>query len=200
MIEVNSLLEILPLVSAGASIVIAAVAIGFSIIYYAMVIKAFRKAEEAASRSEKSVNQIYVMLTKLSHRTQDEASYLDERVSQLAALSERSEQLAGRFESYVSLLSALSERSEQVAGVLQNNVGQLSNLSNKAERVAGIFENNVDHLAHLSGKTEAAAGRFETNVGHLADLKKQISEQLERPLSPHLASSSADHLVTISKR
>ena len=54
-----SLSEIFTLIAAGASVAIAAVAIGLSVVYFFLANRLFRKTEETVDEIEKSVNQMY---------------------------------------------------------------------------------------------------------------------------------------------
>ena len=69
-----SMSESVTLFAAGASIAIAAVAIGLSVVYYLLASRLFQKTEEAVGEIEKSVYQMYGALTKLSKRSESSAS------------------------------------------------------------------------------------------------------------------------------
>ena len=78
-----SLVELLTLIAAGASIAIAAVAIGLSVVYFLLANRLFRKTEETVGEIENSVNQMYGALTKLSKRSESSAAEIEGRVLQL---------------------------------------------------------------------------------------------------------------------
>ncbi len=78
-----SLAELLTLIAAGASVAIAAVAIGLSVVYFLLANRLFRKTEETVGEIENSVNQMYGALTKLSKRSESSAAEIEGRVLQL---------------------------------------------------------------------------------------------------------------------
>ena len=81
--EALSLSEIFTLVAAGASIAVAAVAIGLSLIYFLLANRLFRRTEVTVNEIENSVNQMYGALTKLSKRSESSASEIEGRVLEL---------------------------------------------------------------------------------------------------------------------
>ncbi len=84
-----SLSEIFTLIAAGASVAIAAVAIGLSVVYFFLANRLFRKTEETVDEIEKSVNQMYGALTKLSKRSEFAAAEIEGRVLQLQEVAEQ---------------------------------------------------------------------------------------------------------------
>lgn len=78
-----TLSEIFTLIAAGASVAIAAVAIGLSVVYFLLANRLFRKTEETVGEIENSVNQMYGALTKLSKRSESSAAEIEGRVLQL---------------------------------------------------------------------------------------------------------------------
>lgn len=78
-----TLAEIFTLIAAGASVAIAAVAIGLSVVYFLLANRLFRKTEETVGEIENSVNQMYGALTKLSKRSESSAAEIEGRVLQL---------------------------------------------------------------------------------------------------------------------
>ena len=81
--EALSLAELFTLIAAGASVAIAAVAIGLSVVYFLLANRLFRKTEETVGEIENSVNQMYGALTKLSKRSESSAAEIEGRVLQL---------------------------------------------------------------------------------------------------------------------
>ena len=84
-----SLSEIFTLVAAGASVAIAAVAIGLSVVYFLLANRMFRKTEKTVEEIEKSVNQMYGALTKLSKRSESSASEMEGRVLELQEVAKQ---------------------------------------------------------------------------------------------------------------
>ena len=78
-----TLSEIFTLIAAGASVAIAAVAIGLSVVYFLLANRLFRKTEETVGEIENSVTQMYGALTKLSKRSESSAAEIEGRVLQL---------------------------------------------------------------------------------------------------------------------
>ena len=72
-----TLSEIFTLIAAGASVAIAAVAIGLSVVYFPLANRLFRKTEETVGEIENSVNQMYGALTKLSKRSESSAAEIE---------------------------------------------------------------------------------------------------------------------------
>ena len=87
--EALSLSELFTLIAAGASVAIAAVAIGLSLVYFILANRLFRKTEETVDEIEKSVNQMYGALTKLSKRSEFAATEIEDRVTQLKEIAEQ---------------------------------------------------------------------------------------------------------------
>ena len=81
--EALSMSELFTLVAAGASVAIAAVAIGLSLVYFLLANRLFRKTEDTIGEIENSVNQMYGALTKLSKRSEVAASDIEDRVNEL---------------------------------------------------------------------------------------------------------------------
>ena len=84
-----TLSEIFTLIAAGASVAIAAVAIGLSVVYFLLANRLFRKTEETVGEIENSVNQMYGALTKLSKRSESSAAEIEGRVLQLQEVAVR---------------------------------------------------------------------------------------------------------------
>ncbi len=78
-----TLAEIFTLIAAGASVAIAAVAIGLSVVYFLLANRLFRKTKETVGEIENSFNQMYGALTKLSKRSESSAAEIEGRVLQL---------------------------------------------------------------------------------------------------------------------
>ena len=78
-----SLSEVFTLIAAGASVIIATVAIGLSVVYFLLANRLFRKTEVTVGEIENSVNQMYGALTKLSKRSESAAAEIEGRVLQL---------------------------------------------------------------------------------------------------------------------
>ncbi len=87
--ESLSLAELFTLIAAGASVAIAAVAIGLSVVYFLLANRLFRKTEETVGEIENSVNQMYGALTKLSKRSESSAAEIEGRVLQLQEVAAR---------------------------------------------------------------------------------------------------------------
>ena len=87
--EALSTSDLFILIAAGASVAIAAVAVGLSVVYYHLAGRLFRKTEEAVDEIENSVNQMYGALTKLSKRSESCAAEIEERVLQLQEVAEQ---------------------------------------------------------------------------------------------------------------
>ena len=87
--EALSLAELFTLIAAGASVAIAAVAIGLSVVYFLLANRLFRKTEETVGEIENSVNQMYGALTKLSKRSESSAAEIEGRVLQLQEVAAR---------------------------------------------------------------------------------------------------------------
>ncbi len=81
--EALSLSELFTLIAAGASVAIAAIAIGLSVVYFLLANRLFRKTEETVGEIENSVNQMYGALTKLSKKSESSAAEIEGRVLQL---------------------------------------------------------------------------------------------------------------------
>ena len=87
--EALSLAELFTLIAAGASVAIAAVAIGLSVVYFLLANRLFRKTEETVGEIENSVNQMYGALTKLSKRSESSAAEIEGRVLQLQEVAKQ---------------------------------------------------------------------------------------------------------------
>ena len=87
--EALSLSELFTLVAAGASVAIAAVAIGLSLVYFLLANRLFRKTENTVGEIENSVNQMYGALTKLSKRSEVAATEIEGRVIQLKEIADQ---------------------------------------------------------------------------------------------------------------
>ncbi len=105
--EALSTSDLFILIAAGASVAIAAVAVGLSVVYYHLASRLFRKTEEAVDEIENSVNQMYGALTKLSKRSEFCAAEIEGRVLQLQQVAEQIGQDAEH------LNQAASQTSEQ---------------------------------------------------------------------------------------
>ena len=87
--EALSLSELFTLIAAGASVAIAAVAIGLSVVYFLLANRLFRKTKETVGEIENSFNQMYGALTKLSKRSESYASEIEGRVLQLQEVAKQ---------------------------------------------------------------------------------------------------------------
>ncbi len=87
--EALSLAELFTLIAAGASVAIAAVAIGLSVVYFLLANRLFRKTKETVGEIENSVNQMYGALTKLSKRSESSAAEIEGRVLQLQEVAKQ---------------------------------------------------------------------------------------------------------------
>ncbi len=87
--ESLSLAELFTLIAAGASVAIAAVAIGLSVVYFLLANRLFRRTEETVEEIENSVNQMYGALTKLSKRNEFSAAEIEGRVQQLQEVAKQ---------------------------------------------------------------------------------------------------------------
>ncbi len=83
-----SLMETFNLLAAGASVTIAAVAIGFSVVYFRRFNRMFRKTEDRVEEIEKSVNEMYGAVTKLYNRSESTAVEFEGHVIQLQEAAE----------------------------------------------------------------------------------------------------------------
>ena len=83
-----SLAEIFNLIAAGASVAIAAVAIGLSVVYFLLANRMFRKTEQTVEEIEKNVNEMYGAVTKLYNRSDSSAAEFEGRVLQLQEVAE----------------------------------------------------------------------------------------------------------------
>ena len=83
-----SLLETFNLIAAGASVAIAALAIGLSVVYFLLANRMFRKTEDTVDEIEKSVNEMYGAVTKLYNRSESSAAGFEGRVLQLQEVAE----------------------------------------------------------------------------------------------------------------
>ena len=87
--ESLSLSESFTLIAAGASVAIAAIAIGLSLVYLLLAKRLFRRIEGALDEHENSVNQMYGALTKLSKRSESSASEMKGRVLELQEMAKQ---------------------------------------------------------------------------------------------------------------
>ena len=83
-----SLMEKFNLIAAGASVAIAAVAIGLSVVYFLLANRMFRKTEETVDEIENSVNEMYGAVTKLYNRSESSATEFEVHVLQLQEVAE----------------------------------------------------------------------------------------------------------------
>ena len=86
--EALSLSELFTLIAAGASVAIAAVAIGLSVVYFLLANRLFRKTEDRVEEIEKSVNEMYGTVTKLYNRSESSAAEFEGQVLQLQVVAE----------------------------------------------------------------------------------------------------------------
>ncbi|MFB3119918.1 MAG: hypothetical protein ACE1Y2_05255 [Stenotrophomonas maltophilia] len=77
-------MEIVSLVASAVSVLVALGAITISRIYYSRTSRLVHKHERMAHVLEKSVDQVYVMLNKLSLETEEAYGRIESGVSQLA--------------------------------------------------------------------------------------------------------------------
>ena len=77
-------MEIVSLVASAVSVMVALGAITISRFYYSRTSRLVHKNERTAHVLEKSVDQVYVMLNKLSLETEDAYGRIESSVSQLA--------------------------------------------------------------------------------------------------------------------
>ncbi len=83
-----SLMETFNLLAAGASVAVAAVAIGLSVVYFRRFNRMFRKTEDRVEEIEKSVNEMYSAVTKLYNRSESSAAEFEGQVIQLQEVAE----------------------------------------------------------------------------------------------------------------
>ena len=83
-----SLMEKFNLLAAGASVAIAAVAIGLSLVYFRRFNRMFHKTEERVEEMENSVNEMYGAVTKLFNRSESSAAEFEGQVLQLQEAAE----------------------------------------------------------------------------------------------------------------
>ena len=86
--EALSLPELFTLIAAGASVAIAAVVIGLSVVYFLLANRLFRKTEETVEEIENSVNEMYGSVTKLYNRSESSAAEFQVNVLQLQEVAE----------------------------------------------------------------------------------------------------------------
>ena len=77
-------MEIIALAASAVSVLVALGAITISLIYYTRTSRLVQKNERIAHVLEKSVDQVYVMLSKLSLETEEAYGRLESGASQLA--------------------------------------------------------------------------------------------------------------------
>ena len=123
-----SLMETFNLLAAGASVTIAAVAIGFSVVYFRRFNRMFRKTEDRVEEIEKSVNEMYDAVTKLYNRNESSAAEFEGHVLQLQEAAEHFGKDAELFK------QAATQTREQ--DQLQPHVNPQPNLENTPTRVA----------------------------------------------------------------
>ncbi len=83
-----SLMEKFNLLAAGASVAVAAVAIGLSVVYFLRFNRMFRSTEDRVEEMEKSVNEMYGAVTKLYNRSESSAAEFEGHVLQLQEAAE----------------------------------------------------------------------------------------------------------------
>ncbi len=86
--EALSLMEKFNLLAAGASVAVAAVAIGLSVVYFRRFKRMFRSTEDRVEEMEKSVNEMYGAVTKLYNRSESSATEFEVHVLQLQEVAE----------------------------------------------------------------------------------------------------------------
>jgi len=138
--ETLSLSEIFTLIAAGASVAIAAVAIALSVVYFFMANRLFRKTEETVDEIEKSVNQMYGALTKLSKRSESSAAEIEGRVLQLQEVAEQIGQDARQLNNAAS--QAMEQAPHQPFFDLQPSLQRapLNNGDSLQSRISAIVE------------------------------------------------------------
>ena len=82
-------MEIVSLVASAASVLMALGAISFSFIYYSRTSHLVQKNERTAHALEKSIDQVYVMLNKLSRETEEAYGKIESGVNQLAEVAQQ---------------------------------------------------------------------------------------------------------------
>ena len=87
--EALSLSELFTLIAAGASVAIATVVIGLSVVYFLLANRLFRKTEKTVGEIENSVNQMYGALTELSKRNESSAAEIEGRVLQFQKMAKQ---------------------------------------------------------------------------------------------------------------
>jgi len=123
-----SLMEKFNLIAAGASVAIAAVAIGLSVVYFLLANRMFRKTEETVEEIENSVNEMYGAVTKLYNRSESSATEFEVHVLQLQEVAEHFGKDAELFK------QAASQTREQ--DQLQPHVNPQPSLESTPPRVA----------------------------------------------------------------
>ncbi len=83
-----SLMEKFNLLAAGASVAVAAVAIGLSVVYFRRFNRMFRRTEDRVEEMEKSVNEMYAAVTNLYNRSESSAAEFEGQVIQLQEVAE----------------------------------------------------------------------------------------------------------------
>ena len=126
--EALSLMEKFNLLAAGASVAIAAVAIGLALAYFRRFNRMFHKTEERVEEMENSVNEMYGAVTKLFNRSESSAAEFQVHVLQLQEVAEHFGKDAELFK------QAASQTGEQ--DQLQPHVNPQPSLESTPPRVA----------------------------------------------------------------
>ena len=142
-----SLSEFFTMIAPGVSISIAFVAVSLSMAFFLLANRLFRKTEASVSEIEKSVNQMYSAITKLSRRSESPAAEFDGGVLQFQEIAEHYSQDAETLNSGVSQ----AEHFSQDAETLNNGVSQAEHFSQDSEGL----NNGVSQAIEFGQDSEA---------------------------------------------
>ena len=144
--ETGTLSEFFTLIAPGASVAIAAVAAVLSVAYFLLAKRLFNETVKAMDEIEKSVNQMYSAMIRLSKKSESPANEIEGRVLQF-------EGVAGHFGQDAEDLNNGSWQSinlDRDAEVFNNGDSQPINLDRDAE----VFNNGDSQPMHIGQDAE----------------------------------------------